>query len=219
MSAKKTVTAKTAGQRGASRVRQLVWLAVGAVVLVAASMGTKVVPLEQVKSDVFSPAEYGKKDFPRIQGLIEKAAVDAKELSAAIAADKAAAAEKFGKPGSVGPIFPVKFTGVVGEGSSGVFKVKVEGMPEGTTIRVQTGPAINGTEVRDATGTVDFGQFTNQIEYQDAGSALNNEVKSQVIGELDREKLPGKTIEVVGAFQLINPANWMVTPVHFKVAP
>ncbi len=54
---------------------------------------------------------------------------------------------------------------------------------------------------------------------QDAGSALNNEVKSQVIGELDREKLPGKTIEVVGAFQLINPANWMVTPVRFKVAP
>mgnify|MGYP000437963120 FL=1 len=134
--------AKTSGQHGASRVRQLVWLAIGAVVLVAASMGTKVVPIEQVKSDVFSPAEYAKKDFPRIQGLIEKAAVDAKELAAAIGADKAAAAEKFGKPGSVGPIFPVKFTGVVGEGSSGVFKVKVEGMPEGTTIRVQTGPAI-----------------------------------------------------------------------------
>jgi ABC-type glutathione transport system ATPase component len=78
--------AKTSGQHGASRVRQLVWLAIGAVVLVAASMGTKVVPIEQVKSDVFSPAEYGKKDFPRIQGLIEKAAVDAKELAAAIAA-------------------------------------------------------------------------------------------------------------------------------------
>ena len=48
---------------------------------------------------------------------------------------------------------------------------------------------------------------------------LNNEVKTQVIGELDRDKLPGKTIEVVGVFQLINPANWMVTPVRLKVAP
>jgi predicted lipoprotein len=194
-------------------------LAIGAALLVAMALGTTVVPIDQVKSDVFSPAEYGKKDFPRIQAAIETAAVDAAELAAAIAADKAAAAEKYGKPGSVGPIFPVKFTGVVGEGSSGVFKVKVEGMPEGSGIRVQTGPAINGTEVRDATGTVDFGQFTNQIEYQDAGSALNNEVKAQVIGELDREKLPGKTVEVVGAFQLINPANWMVTPVRFKVMP
>jgi len=209
----------TAGQRGASRTRQLVRLAIGAVVLVAAFMGTKVVPIEQVKSDVFSPPEYGKKDFPRIQGLIEKAAVDAKELAAAIAADKAAAAEKFGKPGSVGPIFPVRFAGVVGEGSSGVFKVKVDGMPEGTTVRVQTGPAINGTEVRDATGTVDFGQFTNQIEYQDAGSALNDQVKALVLANLDRDNLGGKTIEVVGVFQLINPANWLVTPVRLKVAP
>lgn len=212
-------TGLKAGLRSASRHRRFVQVAIGAVLLIAMALGTKVVPIEQVKSDVFSPAEYGKKDFARIQELIEKGAVDAKELAAAIAADKAAAGEKYGKPGSVGPIFPVRFTGVVGEGSSGVFKVKVEGMPEGAGIRVQTGPAINGTEVRDATGTVDFGQFTNQIDYQDAGSALNNEVKTQVIGDLDREKLPGKTIEVVGAFQLINPANWMVTPVRFKVAP
>lgn len=209
----------TAGRGAASRSRQLVSLVVSAVVLVALALGTKAVPLEQVKSDVFSPAEYGKKEFPRIQAEIEKHAVPAGELAAALAADKAAAAEKYGKPGSVGPIFPVKFTGVVGQGESGVFAVKVAGLPEGSGIRVQTGPAINGTEVRDATGTVDFGQFTNQIEYQDAGSALNNEVKALVIGNLGRDKLPGKTVEVVGVFQLINPANWMVTPVHFKVAP
>ena len=209
----------TAGLRSGARRRKLVLLAIGVALLVAMAVDTKVVPIEQLKSDVFSPADYGKKDFPRIQAEIEKAAVDAKELALAITADKTAAGEKYGKPGSVGPIFPVKFTGVVGEGSSGVFKVQVEGMPEGSGIRVQTGPAINGTEVRDATGTVDFGQFTNQIEYQDTGSALNNEVKSQVIGDLDREKLPGKTVEVVGVFQLINPANWMVTPVRFKVMP
>ena len=209
----------TAGPRAGARRRKFVLLAIGVALLVAMAVDTKVVPIEQLKSDVFSPADYGKKDFPRIQAEIEKAAVDAKELVLAIAADKTAAGEKYGKPGSVGPIFPVKFTGIVGEGSSGVFKVQVEGVPEGSGIRVQTGPAINGTEVRDATGTVDFGQFTNQIEYQDAGSALNNEVKSQVIGDLDREKLPGKTVEVVGVFQLINPANWMVTPVRFKVMP
>ena len=212
-------TEMTTGRGVRSRKSQFVWLAIGAVLLVAAGLGTKIVPIEQVKSDVFSPAQYGKSNFPPIQAMIEKSAVEATELAAAITADKAAASEKYGKPGSVGPIFPVKFNGVVGEGSSGVFKIKVEGMPDGAGIRVQTGPAINGTEVRDATGTVEFGQFTNQIEYQDAGAALNNEVKAQVIGSLDREKLPGKTVEVVGVFQLINPANWMVTPVRFKVMP
>jgi len=205
--------------RARSNLRAYILAAIVAVIVVAMAIDTKVVPISETMSDVFSPEAYGKKDFPRIRALIEKHAIGAKELAAAIATDKAAAGEKFGKPGSVGPIFPVKFSGVVGEGASGIFKVKVEGMPEGTGIRVQTGPAINGTEVRDATGTVDFGHFTNQIEYQDAGAALNNEVKAQVIGNLDREKLSGKTIEVVGVFQLINPANWLVTPVQLKVAP
>jgi len=84
-------------------------------------------------------------------------------------------------------------------------------------LRVQTGPALNGTEVRDATGTVAFGQFTNQIDYQDAGSALNNEVKAQALGTLDRDTLTGKKVDVVGVFQLINPSSWLVTPVRLGV--
>lgn len=209
----------TAGRRPASHRRAYVLAAIVAVVLVAMALDTKVLPISEMVSDVFSPEAYGKKEFPRIQAEIEKGAVDAKNLAAAIGDDKAAAGEKYGKPGSVGPIFPVKFSGVVGEGSSGVFAVKVEGLPEGVGVRVQTGPAINGTEVRDATGTVSFGQFTNQIEYQDAGAALNNEIKAQVLADLNRDQLTGKTLEVVGVFQLINPANWLVTPVRLKVVP
>ena len=48
---------------------------------------------------------------------------------------------------------------------------------------------------------------------------MNNEVKTQVLGDLDREKLPGKKVDIVGVFQLINPAGWLVTPVRLKVAP
>ena len=203
-------------------LRKIVPIAVAAIVLIAMALDTKVVPIGSsldMRTVAFSPEAYGKKEFPRIQTAIEQAAVDAKELAEAIAQDKSAAAEKYGKPGSVGPMFPVKFSGVVGTGTSGIFKVAVDGLPEGIGVRVQTGPAISGTEVRDATGTVSFDQFTNQIEYQDAGSALNNEIKDQVLASLNRDELPGKTIEVVGVFQLINPANWLVTPVRLKVTP
>jgi predicted lipoprotein len=93
----------------------------------------------------------------------------------------------------------------------------VEGIPEDLLIRVQFGPAINGTEVRDATGTIAFGDFTNQIEYQDAGSALNNQVKEHVFGDLDRDSLPGQTVSVVGVFRLVNPASWFVTPVRLEI--
>ena len=196
------------------------WPAVILLVSVLMALDTKVVKIgskEDVRTEAFSPAAYGKKAFPAIRARIEKGAVDAVALASAITEDKAAAGEKYGKPGSVGPIFPVKFSGVVGEGKSGMFPVAIDGLPEGLLVRVQTGPAINGTEVRDATGTVSFGQFTNQIEYQDAGSALNNEIKAQVLADLDRDKLTGKKIDVVGVFQLINPAGWLVTPVRLKV--
>ena len=78
-------------------------------------------------------------------------------------------------------------------------------------------PAINGTELRDATGKITFGQFKNQIEYQDAGSALNNEMKKQVLANVDTKALGGKTITVVGAFKLVNPKSWLVTPIRLVV--
>ena len=61
MSAKKDMKA---GLRSAARFRQYVMLAIGAALLVAMALGTTVVPIDQVKSDVFSPAVYGKKDSP-----------------------------------------------------------------------------------------------------------------------------------------------------------
>ena len=111
----------------------------------------------------------------------------------------------------------VKFEGVAGDASSGVYDVKVPGVPEGLRIRVQTGPAINGTDLRDGAGTIAFGQFVNQIEYQNAGSALNKEMKKQVLSKIDNSALTGKTVVVVGVFQLINPKSWLVAPVLFEV--
>src|SRR5690606_25837565 len=116
-------------------------------------------------------------EFPKVQADVEARAVDAPTLAAAIAADKDGAAKQYGVAAGVGPVMAVKFTGVVGEGKSGIYNVAVPDIGEVPRIRVQTGPAINGTDLRDATGKITFGQFKNQIEYQNAGSALNNEMK------------------------------------------
>jgi predicted lipoprotein len=79
------------------------------------------------------------------------------------------------------------------------------------------GPAINGTAVRDATGQISFGQFTNQIDYQNAGSALNDEIKKNVLAKIDTKNLTGKTISIVGAFQYVVPNSWLITPVKVDV--
>jgi predicted lipoprotein len=84
-------------------------------------------------------------------------------------------------------------------------------------VRVQTGPAINGTDLRDAPGTIAFGDFSNQIDYQNAASALNDQLKKQVLSKVDAASLTGKTVSIVGAFQLINPNAWLITPVSLEV--
>ncbi|MFG6178102.1 DUF2291 family protein [Halomonas sp. THAF12] len=195
-------------------------IGVAIVLLGAMALDTTIVTIgsqDDVADDGFSAERFGAEQFPLVRDSVEARAVEADELAAAIAEDKAAAGERYGVGAGIGPVIPVRFSGVVGEGKAGIYPVEVEGLPDDLTIRVQTGPAINGTDLRDATGNIQFGQFTNQIEYQNAGAALNDAMKAQVLSGIDAEALSGRTITVTGAFKLINPSNWLVTPVSLSV--
>lgn len=216
-----SVAANVIPKRKSVRSMRRIVLA-GAVAILAAAMmlDTKVVIIgsdEDVQVDTFSPEAFGAQQFPIIQTIVEERAVDAQTLAAAIAEDKQAAGEKFGTAAGIGPVMPVKFTGVAGEVKSGIYTVAVEGLPEEINVRVQTGPAINGTDLRDFPGTIVFGDFKNQIEYQNAGAGINQEMKKQVLADIDTSDLTGKTITVTGVFKLINPKNWLVTPVRLSV--
>ncbi|MGN6130625.1 MAG: DUF2291 family protein [Nocardioidaceae bacterium] len=217
------MTAETASpaRTGLSpRAKRGIWIAVIVVLLVAMGLDTKVIGINSTEGAApgsFSPKSWAQEKFPEIQSAIDKRAVDAKTLAAAIDANADAAAKKYGVPGTTGPEFSVKFTGVAGKGESGIYPVQVPGLPKNLLIRVQTGPAINGTDLRDATGKYTFGKFTNQIDYQNAGAALNKELKQKVLSKVDTANLKGKTITVVGAFQLINPEAWLVTPAKLAV--
>ena len=171
---------------------------------------------EDIREQAFDPDIFGQEQFPRIREFVAERAPEAADLAQALADDRSAAIEAYGTMAGVFPVMALRLSGVVGEGRSGIFNVDVDGL-SGVTIRVQTGPAINGTELRDVVGDIEFGAFTNQIEYQDAGSGINRAMASDVLDGLEREALSGTTISVTGAFTLINPANWLVTPVALEV--
>jgi predicted lipoprotein len=201
-------------------LKLIVGVAFVVAVVGAIALDTTVVKIgseNDVRQQVFSPETFGAEQFPKILANVQERAVPAADLAAAIAADKKAAAEKYGTATSTGPVIPVTLTGTFGARKSNTNELKVDGLPPETVVRVQTGPAVNGTDLRDATGTIEFGQFTNQIQYQDAGSAINNEMKKSVFAGLDPETLDGKSATVVGVFKLINPKNWLVTPVKVEV--
>lgn len=195
---------------------QLALSGVVLIVLAAMVLDTKVVVIgsaSDVREAKFDPKFFGEKTFPEVQADVTARATDAVDLVTAIAADAKAATAKY----SIGGVFPVHLIGVVGEGKSGIYYVTVDGLPPEMKVRVQTGPAVNGTELRDASGKIAFSDFTNQIEYQDAGSAINNALKAEVLSKIDNSALTGKTISVIGAFKLVNPKSWLITPVALEV--
>lgn len=215
-----TQTEYAAFKSDGTRLKILASVAAVVIVIGAIAVDTTVVKIgsaHDVREQSFSPETFGAQEFPKIQADVEKRAVDAATLSSAVVADKKAAGEKYGVATSTGAVVSVSLTGTFGARKANYSEIKVDGLPADVTVRVQTGPAINGTDLRDATGAIQFGQFTNQIEYQDAGSAINNEMKKAVLSGFDAETLTGKTATIVGVFKLINPKNWLVTPVKVDV--
>lgn len=196
------------------------WVAVGIVVVAFIGFGSKFVPSNDTRVAVvaaFDPVKFGVDNFAQVQSAVVAQAVDAVMLADALSADSAAATSKYAVPSSGGPVFSVTFTGVADAGQSGVYPITVSGLDPKLLVRIQTGPAINGTELRDATNKFPFGDFTNQIAYQNAASALNSELKTAVLAPFASVDLAGKTVTVTGAFTLINPDAWLVTPVQLDV--
>lgn len=80
------------------------------------------------------------------------------------------------------------------------------------------------TSVRDAVGFINFGNFKEQTEYGKVGAEINKRILTQVLGNLDKEKLVGKTITFKGAFNIrtfnlvqINLKDIKIVPVAIEL--
>jgi len=202
----------------------MVGAAVALIVIIIASLNVKVVSLDDVAAEnaarEFNPVAFVDENFDSvIVPHIEEEAIDL----ATLLADLEAGAEEseFGNTSGASSAyaFPVTFTAVAGELKAPILPVTVEGVPEGTTVQIQVGPAVSGTALRDVTGTVDFNDFANQLDYQNAAGELNNRVKTEVLEQFDAAAAQGKTIVVTGAFLRVNPSLVSVVPISIEVLP
>ncbi|QDP96656.1 DUF2291 domain-containing protein [Microlunatus elymi] len=201
------------------------WVITGLVVVLVIAMGfgtTVVTPLEASKasSSGVDPATFARDNYDEIAGKITDRAKPLGEVATAIDQDQNAAAKKYAVGTGPSATYSVKFTGTAGKADpeTGYLPVTVDGMPDGVGVSVQTGPALLGTALRDATGEVTFPMFTNQLDYQSAGDELNKQLKAKTLKGLDAAGLAGKQVSVVGAFQPINPDVLLVMPVSIKEA-
>lgn len=199
------------------------WLPLTVALLIVAGVGlatTKYVSIEDAQAAAsegsFDPVSYADERFEsEIVPQIEKDAVDLVTLLNDLAAG--AEESEFGHaPGSGSSYsFPVTFTGVAGAQQGSILPITVEGVPEGVTVQMQVGPAINGTALRDVTDTVSFNDFTNQLEFQEVATEFNTRVRDGILAEVG-PIAEGQTLTVTGAFTRVNPALVSVVPVAIE---
>ncbi|MGW2093572.1 DUF2291 family protein [Promicromonospora sukumoe] len=166
----------------------------------------------------YAEEKYDSEVVPAITGN----ATDIGELLTRVAEDPEATGEELGhRAGAASPYaYAVSGEGVAGKVEGTLLPVEVPGVPDGTEVMLQVGPAINGTALRDATGLIDFSDFLNQIEYANAATELNTKVKENVLAGFDAAAAEGQTVRFTGAFAAgSNPAVVQVTPVELEVLP
>lgn len=198
----------------------MVITAVAAAVLIAAGFSTKVVSIadaDAASAGGFDPASFASEHFAEITDTVTSEAIELPELLSQLAAGADEA--DFGNTSGASSAFafPVTFEAVAGAFTEPVLPVTVDGVDPAVTVQIQVGPAINGTALRDVTGTISFNQFTNQLEYQEVGTELNNLVREEVLAAFDAAAAEGKTIRVTGTFLRVNPALVSVVPVSIEV--
>ncbi|BDI21548.1 DUF2291 family protein [Herbiconiux sp. L3-i23] len=201
----------------------MVLTALAVIVVVAAGFSTEVVTGEEAEAqtaDQFDAATYAAEHYEAdLVPYIEDNAVDLSTLLADLegGADENEAGNTSGASSAYA--FPVTFTAVAGQPTPPILPLTVEGVPAGTTVQLQIGPALNGTALRDVSGEISFNEFTNQLEYQNVATELNNQVRTNLLDGLDPATLAGKTLTITGAFLRVNPALVSVVPISIEVAP
>jgi len=198
---------------------RLVGVLVATLVLIALVLDTTTrsdtAPRETGRA-TFDPAAYGAENYPKVVAELEKRAVPIGELAPELKKNPDAAGEQYGKRQGSSPYnFAVTGEGVAGQAEGGLLPVEIKGL-EDVQVNVQVGPAINGTALRDAAGFITFDQFVNQVDYADAATALNNEVKAKVLDGLG--DLDGKEVTFTGAFTYLAPTVITVTPTSLEAS-
>ena len=143
----------------------------------------------------FDATAYGKENYAtKVKPAIEKSPVDLVTLVPLLAAGRRGGRGRVRQaPGHL-PLHvfghPDRDRGTGGGRSDARDRARV--FRPRRRVAVQVGPAINGTVLRDATGLVTFNDFVNQVDYANAATALNTEMKSELLAGLDPPSLVGQ---------------------------
>jgi predicted lipoprotein len=198
-----------------------------AAVLAAALPGCKIIKTPTAEEKAAAAAKTAFDPSAKVEAIwqseavpyFEKRAGAFKDVVALAAANPDQAGEKYGNPrkqSSAPWTYAVKLDGkiVAADTASRAATLDIDADGDGKAdAKVQIGPAIRGTALRDTLDFVNFNEFKNQIEWAQFGKAFNEKVNTALLAPLAKDGLTGKTVTVTGAFPL--PASGqlpLITP-------
>jgi predicted lipoprotein len=99
----------------------------------------------------------------------------------------------------------------------GSIDVALSGGASGRMVRIQTGPVVSETAIRDALPFVTFNDFTDQLTFAEVGRALTAKALTGLRPALGQAQ-PGRHIRFVGVANVRNAADpLVVTPVSISI--
>lgn len=207
----------------ARRRRGLLALVAVLALAVAMVLSTRFLTPEEVlevNPPPFDPATFSAEEFPRVVAEVQEQAVDLTTLAVQLAEDPAAAANEYGTTVSGASVYPVTATGTVTSVDDRFMELSVDGMPEGSSVNVPVGDTVNGTPVRDVTGSLTFGDFTDQTQFQSVANEFKSIIQEQVVAPADPPSLVDQRVSVSGAYAPGGPeGSFLVQPVAIEPAP
>ncbi|AZO09770.1 MULTISPECIES: DUF2291 family protein [unclassified Mesorhizobium] len=163
---------------------------------------------------------------PKVIPYLQQKAGPFAEVHALAKSDPAAAGAKYGNPKKQANspwTFAVRVEGKIvaanTQSRAATIDVDVDGDGKADA-RVQIGPAMRGTALRDSLDFVQFNDFTNQIDFAQFGKAFNAYADKTVLSKLSRDGLEGRTAKVLGAYTIESGQELpLVTPAEAEIGP
>jgi predicted lipoprotein len=201
-----------------------------AVVATLVLSGCKILPTPKGEAGgaaTFDPDKMvGEMWATKVIPYLEQKAGPFAEVSALAKSDPAAAGAKYGNPKKQANspwTYAVRLEGTIvasnTQSRNGRIDVDIDGDAK-ADVRVQIGPAIQGTAIRDTLDFVNFNDFTNQIDFAQFGKALNSYADGTVLSKLPRDELEGRSAKALGAYAVGGGSDLpVVTPAQVEIGP
>ncbi len=176
------------------------------------------------EDESFDAASYVEENWgTRILPEIKEGARNLEELISELKSDPSKTSEQSGirkedtSPYSFMVKGQFKIQEVNRESSAGIMTLDIPDISEDGNCRVQIGPVIKKSMIRDSLEFIKFGDFSNQIEFANISREINFYVRDNIVNEIDDLWETGKTVDLYGVFTMDDTGAVLITPVMIEL--